>query len=46
MPNMSLILSEIAGTRVANIKSNEIAAKTTMEMNIIHKPTVRRDWSP
>jgi hypothetical protein len=46
MPNMSLILSEIAGTRAANIKSNEIAAKTTMEMNIIHKPTVRPDWSP
>jgi hypothetical protein len=43
---MSLMLSDIAGTRAANIKSNEIAAKTTMEMNIIHKPTGRPDWSP
>jgi hypothetical protein len=39
------MLSEIAGTRAANIKRNEIAAKTTIEMSKVHNPTVDRDRS-
>lgn len=42
---MSLMLSEMAGTRAATINRDEIAAKTTIEISNVHNPTVGRDRS-